>query len=235
MGMPIHLAVMFLFAQPTPDAMLDNTWGALARSAHEHGSWRVVHDGQTYKGNWKVTSADLAYNPGAHQAVQQRWIHYVSSQSADYCAVATEDPTIVYCRNAKTCPDRFNCRSVRFSARVMSYVIDRSPTLADEQMLFERIHRRTLAEALGAAVVTSTPDRLTLSLGYRVDGAAKHLEHGFDRVVTSYVATIEIASRPRELAITSRRQTDQFVERCTYPASHMSSCTPMPPTCVRTR
>lgn len=210
-------------------------WTSLANSPHEHGSWRVEHAGVTYRGDWKVTSIDPSYNAGAHQAIQQRWVHFASSTSSDYCTIALEDPNTMYCRNTKSCPQPYNCRSAQLSASKMRATLHTAePTLAIERTLFARIHQHSVEAQLGARW-ESRGDRMRLIVAHRKESSKQHhvTEHAFDRGITALETTFSVGPRSRDVHFTTTREVEQFTERCTYPAHAATSCMMVQPTCVR--
>jgi hypothetical protein len=254
--MPIHLVLTAALSLQVPQQAVDQSWGQLARSPHHQGSWRVELAGQTFAGDWAVVSVDQAWNPGATLGTPQRWVHFASSKTADYCAFAIEDPTHLYCRNAATCREPWNCRSVdarlpertdadavaalavplraevqrdRITGSMRTTLTPVTATLAQEEVLFARIHRRNLAATLAATAIATTTQRV-LSMPYKVAEGRTARADGFDQTAVAYVATIRIGPSPTAIAIETR-EVKRYLERCTYAPYH-GSCQPQPPTCL---
>lgn len=186
-------------------------WTSLANAPHEHGTWRVEHRGEVFHGDWKVTFPDR--------------VHYVSSVTGDHCLAKPR--TLMSCRNARTELVHVDATAPREAMRPAG------PSLAVEQLLFARIHRRGVFAALNAKG-TTRDDRLRLTIPHREESAETPLEpHGFTRRVTVFETTFSIGPRPRDVAFTLTRETDTFTEKCLYPAHAASSCTPQPPDCIR--
>lgn len=212
--------------------MIDRTWGPLARSHHERGSWTARIGGRTFSGDWKITSVDRSFNPKAHQATQETWVHYVGGSTGDYCAVSLENPGTMYCRPA--CKE---CASSQAPTSIVANVQRVEVFAKKELQLYALIHRVPLATQLGVSLQFPSFVEFSFQLPYRIEtkGSRVHWSTpssgGYDRQLVGYEVEIEIGPRATDIVVKGARETERVAERCTYPAHAATSCMPIPPIC----
>jgi hypothetical protein len=190
-------------------------------------------------GDWKITSTQTSFNPLAHTAVRETWVHYVDTLGAGYCAVSLENPKTMYCQLTR-CDDLWKCRPQRAPSFIHERVAPIEPTLAQELQLFRLIHKRDLGTVLGAAPINERKLKtaaLSIEFPYRVivPDSQRHWSDpkstGFDRELIEYRAEIELGPKASDVRV-GAREVRHVVERCTYPADHQMRCMPVPPRCV---
>ncbi len=192
-------------AAPDPAAIprgeIDRTWGAITRASQYAGSWSVIlDDGTRLAGDWAV--ADEAET--ANRWTTRRWLHLVSSKTADYCSIDVRESRM-FCATAAapTAPaidlhlpegtsERFalDTEIQQYDCSHGSCVAKRAgemtrtlrpmrATLAQTQMLFARIHRTSLAGLLSAQLtarttVQATAPSLVLDVRYATRGEERN-------------------------------------------------------------
>ncbi len=229
--LPLLAAVL----QPAHDT-IDRVWMPLVRSHHEHGSWVARIDDKLISGDWKITSAAKSYNPLAHQATQETWVHYVDSLGVGYCAVSLENPKTMYCQLAR-CDQMWKCSATQGPTFIHEKVKPTEPQLAQELRLFQLINKVSLGDHLGVAIPKLKTPTLTIRLPYRIEvtGTRVHwsdkTETGYDRDLMGYEAAIVFGPRASDVAITRATPTGRVTERCSYPAHAATSCSFHQPTC----
>jgi hypothetical protein len=254
------LLLATLVSTATPVKRIDQAWGVLTRSTHLQGRWEITLDDGTRKsGDWIVinrdtyVTRDFGGGGGPHKA-----IHLVDSKSTTHCAFDAERPSHLYCvgggvsnvripqgstlsldgatpLNTYSCSGGKSCGfAVGGTAKI--HVKEVVPSLADEELLFERTTGETLAHWLGATttrdhgvLVLAMPFRdVTRDQTSRTD--AQHLYYGQD--IVEATATIRIGPSPRAIAITAD-ETARYVEDCQTSKHASSSCMMVIPVCKR--
>lgn len=233
-----------------PTRLVDSSWRALAESEHYRGRWRIEIAGRPpLTGDW-IIRTEMPRGHGSRNAIL-----FVSSTASTVCELDATQPWHLICdryltgavvRDHLVLPrgptplDRYcagTCPPTPTPVGAITVdVAPVRPTLAEEELLFERVTGGPIAARLGAAR-TRTPSRLELRWHYDVHGEQVHANPpsaGFSRPVTRAEAVLRIGPAPTEISLFTR-ETDRFVEDCTYPVMrlHGSSCSPKPPICVR--
>jgi hypothetical protein len=254
------LLLAALVSNATPVKRVDQAWGVLTRSTHLRGRWEITLDDGTRKsGDWIVinrdtyVTRDFGGGGGPHKA-----IHLVDSKSITHCAFDAARPSVLYCvgggvsnvriaqgstlsLDGTTSLDTYGCSSgarCGFAAggTAQIHVKEVSPSLADEELLFERTTGKTLAQWLGATA-TRKQGVLVLAMPFRDvtrDQTSwtdeQHRYYGQD--IVEATATIRIGPRPREIAITADENA-RYIEDCQTSKHAMSSCMMVIPVCKR--
>ncbi len=212
--MLLSIIVAAVVSTATPARHFDQSWGELARSGHYHGSWRLdFPDGTQRRGDWVIVERGPS---GA--------IHLFDSTDAQQ--------QLVYSRSeGVTLP-----RSTTAARGGVLHLDTRAvvPSLADEEMLFERKYRRSLAAYFNAeirreagALVIVMPFRDTRRLGNDRRVADRTL---YTQEVVLATAHIRV-TKSGGVEITAR-ETSRTVEDCSSWVHAATSCGFYPPTCT---
>jgi hypothetical protein len=244
--MPI-LAIATILSTQIPDAAIERSWGPIMRAQHHAGAWTVEVGDQRLTGEW-IT---VVNEPGHHARYFGGKVIHLTSSTGAYCAISLGgDQHAMHCETrdfvnirldahgvdailAGSALDRYECRDNKCQYyRAGSLTVNarrRTPTLAEAQQLFQRIHQRTIAETLGARVV---PGRgLVLRMPYKLEtflGSTATL--GKPGISSSEVieveATIELTMRGTKV---TPRETARYIEDCEVSVHAVTSCSPPPP------
>ena len=259
--MPLLLLAVSL-ALSSPARTVDTSWGVLTRSDHLRGHWQItLDDGTHLKGDWIVVNRepyltrDFGGGGGPAKA-----IHLIDSKSERACAFDADQPLYLYCTGraggdntrvaagaklalptGTTSLDTYQCDAgnacgLRRGGTLELEVARVTPTLAEEEMLFERTTGRSLADWLGA---TTRHDRGALVLvvpvrtpTVRPAATATARDRHYTQDILEAEATIRIGPALAKVSI-SARETARYVEDCFDMGNAMGSCSYMPPVCRR--
>ena len=255
----MHLFVLAaVVSTATPAQKLDQTWGVLNRSEHLHGSWRIdLDDGTHLGGDWIVVNREpfVARDFGGGGGPAKA-IYLVDSKTTTICAFDADNPFWLYCTggvmpNVKvhagvtvslargsTPLDTYRCQQAPCAFRpggtIQVDVKPTSPSLAQEELLFERTVGAPIASWLGATA-RHDAGRLELVMPFRdvtLRPPVTHDKTHYAQEVVEATATIRLGPSATHVEITAR-ETARHVEACVAVTSEFMGCAPMPPSCTR--
>jgi len=260
--MPIQLVLTAALSLHIPEAAVEHAWGRLVHAPHYTGTWSVTFQGRSFAGDWAVVDQEPSSDPHIPGYGSRRWVHFVSSTTADYCVIDAEGLERLHCSDAtRSFDDAFmpahvkavdptaldtsimrhayvgGSVSVQPAGSMRATMRSVKATLSKEQMLFGRIHKQSLANALDARA-TVTPTELVLTMPYHATTkrpatleASIGATSRYDQEIVEYQATIRIGPDPTAIAIDAV-ETGRYVERCEIAGYH-GSCSPPMPRCTR--
>jgi hypothetical protein len=240
------LVLTTILSTQIPEAAVDRTWGHLMRATHFTGEWHVAIDDRKFSGDWVVVDAHVS----SHRFGMRRWAHFISSTTADYCAIAIDEPGRMTCEKgterahgtippdapitrpvaldttiARNACERGSCSPVH-AGTMRTKLRPRRATTSQAERLFVRIHERTVETAIGA---TREGTRgLRLRMPYRI--VTQTVTHSFmSRTVEGIevVATLTLGPTPKAEIVP--HEVGRYIEDCT---DRPSGCHPMPPSCT---
>jgi hypothetical protein len=235
------LVIATILTTQIPELAVERTWGRLLQAQHHRGTWSVEVGDRRLTGDWIVEDdgrlqlLDLRGERASSTrcVVQADRMHCDTQPTSSELYNLTLAEPVALARSTIAldrweCP-KGSCRRVH-AGRLVIATREITPTVAQAEQVFARVHRMSLERAIGAPLVPT--HSLVLKLPYRIETPIGGHAGRFAREVIEAEATIAFErTKPRITA----REVARYVEDCEQSAHAASSCMPKPPLCTRRR